>query len=360
MNNTNKTIRVSWKEKDRKIFGAFKWNAYVAGMYEDIFEKIKSNHPEWEAQYGSKFSLKINENWDKGIKPEEIEEFINRNKQLYEIFVRGISTCDLFIADITNHNPNVLLELGIAIQMDKNILMVTSQDIKDMAFDIRGYEAKKYNSKDELYDIIEKEIQIFERIRNQTFAPGKYIESKRYISQKNGIIKNKEAIKIDGIQKLKNLRIKLDFKFIYSTNSTLDWFGVHLRSQNPMGFFSELALVRHSGKTRSVTWPEQRKEEDGEKFQDYDPTKWCSMEILIDESKLSIWIHQQLVLEDQNLLIENFGDIFIRCNDHRDPIFFGNKEAGKSKDDKGEIFLEVEYRNIEILDLSTTSNLFEP
>lgn len=351
-----KKIRVSWREKDKRIFGAFKWNAYVMAMYEDIFEKIKDIYG-WEAQYGSKYSLKVDENWKNDIKPAEIEEFINRNKQLYEIFVKGISSCDLFIADITNHNPNVLLELGIAIQMDKNILVVTSQDVKDMPFDIRGYEAKKYNSKAELYDIIEKEIKIFDMIRNQTFESGKFIENKRYQSTQSGILADKQAIKIENVPKLKNLRIKLDFKFKYSTNHNYDWFGVHLRSQRDSGFFSELALIRYSGKTRSVTWPEQRKEEDGKLFENYDPNKWCSMEILIDENKLSMWIHQQLVLEDQNLLIENFGEIFIRTNDHHNSVFFDNKEEGK-KNQNGN-FLEVEYRNIEILDLSTTASLFE-
>ncbi|MBI2641176.1 hypothetical protein HYW87_01100 [Candidatus Roizmanbacteria bacterium] len=352
----NKKIRVSWREKDKRIFGAFKWNAYVMAMYEDIFEKIKAEHS-WEAQYGSKYSLKVDENWKNDIKPAEIEEFINRNKQLYEIFTRGISSCDLFIADITNHNPNVLLELGIAIQMDKNILVVTGQDIDDMPFDIRGYEAKKYNSKTELYDIIVKEIKIFDMIKNQNFGPGKFIESKKYLPNQNGTLIDKQVIKIGNIPKLKNLRIKLDFRFEYSTNHKYDWFGVHLRSQRNSGFFSELALIRYSGKSRSVTWPEQRKEEDGKVFESYDPNKWCSMEILIDENKLSMWIHQQLVLEDQNLLIENFGEIFIRTNDHHDAGHFGNVGEGK-KNDNGN-FLEVEYRNIEILDLSTTSNLFE-
>lgn len=323
-----KKIRVSWKEKDKRIFGAFKWNAYVMAMYEDIFEKIKDKY-KWEAQYGSKYSLKVDENWKNDIKPAEIEEFINRNKQLYEIFVKGISSCDLFIADITNHNPNVFLELGIAIQMDKNILVVTGQDVKDMPFDIRGYEAKKYNTKTELYDIIEKEIKIFDMTRNQTFEPGKFIENKRYLSTQSGILTNKQAIKIENVPKLKNLRIKLDFRFKYSTNHNYDWFGIHLRSQRDSGFFSELALIRYSGKTRSVTWPEQRKEEDGKLFENYDPNKWCSMEILIDENKLSMWIHQQLVLEDQNLLIENFGVIFIRTNDHHNSVYFDNKEEGK-------------------------------
>ena len=241
--------------------------------------------------------------------------------------------------------------------MDKNILVVTGQDVEDMPFDIRGYEAKKYNSKTELYNIIEKEIKIFDIIKKQTFEPGEFIASKKFSPKQNGILTEKEAIKIANIPRLKNLRIKLDFRFLYVTNHEYDWFGIHLRAQKTSGFVSELALIRYSGKTRSVTWPEQRKENNGKNFQDYDPEKWCSMEILLVENTLNMWIHQQLLLEDQNLLVENFGELYLRANDHHHPIYFADKTEGKQS--KNNNYLEIEYRNIEILDLSTTANLFE-
>src|SRR5258708_22392066 len=113
-----KTIRVPWTQDEKKIFGAFRWNAYVLSMYEDIFQKIKGKYG-WNIQYGAKHILKNDADWGNEIKTKDIKEFIGRNKQLYDIFVEGISSCDIFIADITNHNPNVLLELGIAIQQDK-------------------------------------------------------------------------------------------------------------------------------------------------------------------------------------------------------------------------------------------------
>jgi hypothetical protein len=154
--------------------------------------------------------------------------------------------------------------------------------------------------------------------------------------------------------------MRIDFRFSYSTNHKLDWFGVHLRSQGPSAVLSELALVRYTGKTRSVTWPEQRKENDGGQVDGFIPEDWHTLEILIDENRLTMWVHQQLVLEDQHLIVENFGEIFIRCNDHHHPAYFNNKKTGEPKDmDKNkDVYLEVEYRNIEILDLSTTAALF--
>lgn len=272
MQKTNtRTIKVTWSKNERKIFGAFKWNAYVIGMYEDILEKI-INDPKWEdkygykwqVQYGSKFTYPVDNSWKLKVKPSDIEEFIHQNKQLYDVFVAGISSCDLFIADITNHNPNVMVELGIAVQQNKNILVVTSQDINNMEFDIHGLQAFKYTSKRELEDLIERQMEIYSEIKGQTFESDKFTPTKRYFPGIKDSIKkltNKEAVQILGIPKLKNLRMKVDFRFLFSTDNVQDWFGISLRTSGPWRYNAELALVRYSGKTRSLTWPEQRKKE---------------------------------------------------------------------------------------------------
>ncbi len=357
MDKKSRKIRVSWREKEKRIFGAFQWNEYVMAMYEDVFNKITDKYG-WDVQYGSKHLLSNDEDWRDEIKTKDIKEFINRNKQLYDIFVDGIRSCDLFIADITNHNPNVMLELGVAIQLDKNILIVTSQKVNDLPFDIRGFEAKTYHSKDELQKLIEREIEIYTAIKEQNFDSKKIIN--KYEPSSGGVVTNKNYLRID-VPKLKNLRMKVDFRFLYSTNHKWDWFGVHLRSQGPLAVLSELALVRYTGETRSVTWPEQRKENDGKKVNGFIPEDWHTLEILIDENRLTMWVHQQLVLEDQHLIVENFGEIFIRCNDHHHPAYFNNEKTGEPKDNgkSKDVYLEVEHRNLEILDLSTTASLFE-
>ena len=346
-------IKVAWAKNSKgKIFGAFRWNPFVISMYEDIFQEIKNKYG-WDIQYGAEHLLKIDEDLGEGIKMSDIKQLIDRNKQLYDIFVDGISSCDIFIADITNHNPNVFLELGIAIQQNKNILVVTNQDLDDLPFDIRGFEAKMYHTKEELQKLIEKEIEMYTLIKDQNFESEKFIS--KYQPKSDGVVTNHNSVKID-VPKLKNLRIKIDFRFLYSTNHKLDWFGVHLRSQGPSRYFSELVLVRYTGETRSLTWPEQRKENDGKKVDGFKPEDWHTLEVLIDENMLTAWVHQQLVIEDPHLITENFGEIFISCNDHPHTTFFEDKTEGKKNENNN--YLEVEFKNIEILDLNTTANLF--
>jgi len=365
MQKTNiRTIRVPWSRNERKIFGAFKWNPYVLGMYEEIFEKI-TNDPKWEevygckwqVQYGSKFTFPTDISWKSRIRPRDIEEFILQNKQLYDIFVKGISSCDLFIADITHHNPNVMVELGIAVQQNKNILVVTSQDINDMEFDIRGLQATRYASKEDLQKLIEKQIEIYLTITGQVFEPGKFLSNKKYTPKLSGKLINKVPMLVHKEPKLKNLRIKMKFKFIFSTNNEFDWFGVYLRAQGPERYFSELVLIRFSGKTRSLTFPERRLEHDGKRVINFTPNDYHTLEILIEEKRIAAWVDDGLVIEDTDIIIDSIGEVWISGNDHHEPDYFNPKREGEKNKDGN--YLEIEYKDIEILDLNTTANLYD-
>src|SRR3989304_9680248 len=63
-----------------------------------------------------------------------------------------ISACDIFIADISEYNPNVMIELGIAYGMyrtrNKKILYLVheSVDVSHVPSDIRGLFLVRYNS----------------------------------------------------------------------------------------------------------------------------------------------------------------------------------------------------------------------
>lgn len=73
-----------------------------------------------------------------------IEQPFNEDKQKLptpeDIFLgdtKAVNECDIFLADITNDDPGVMVELGIAISLKKKIIAVNS--------DIRLKSANKYN-----------------------------------------------------------------------------------------------------------------------------------------------------------------------------------------------------------------------
>lgn len=73
-----------------------------------------------------------------------IEQPFNENKQTLptpeEIFnadTYAVNNCDIFLADITNEDSGVMVELGIAIAKNKKIIAINS--------DIRLKSANKYN-----------------------------------------------------------------------------------------------------------------------------------------------------------------------------------------------------------------------
>lgn len=73
-----------------------------------------------------------------------IEQPFNENKQslptdieIYEGDAKAVLNSDIFLADITNEDPGVMVELGLAIASNKKILVVNS--------DIRLKSANKYD-----------------------------------------------------------------------------------------------------------------------------------------------------------------------------------------------------------------------
>ena len=75
---------------------------------------------------------------------------------ILERILRGISSSELLIADLTGKNPNVFYELGLAHTQTKNVLLLT-QNIDDVPFDLRGLYCHTYSptSKAGLHELSE-------------------------------------------------------------------------------------------------------------------------------------------------------------------------------------------------------------
>lgn len=66
-----------------------------------------------------------------------IDQPFNENKQtlptpveIYEGDTKAVEACDIFIADITNEDAGVMVELGIAIKSNTNIIIGINSDIR--------------------------------------------------------------------------------------------------------------------------------------------------------------------------------------------------------------------------------------
>jgi nucleoside 2-deoxyribosyltransferase len=56
-----------------------------------------------------------------------------------------IKQADVLIADVSGRNPNVFYELGMAHALEKRVILVTADDVKDAPTDIRAFEFIRYD-----------------------------------------------------------------------------------------------------------------------------------------------------------------------------------------------------------------------
>ena len=70
---------------------------------------------------------------------------IQSQQNILKDIVKGIAESQLVVADLTNANPNVFYELGIAHAIGKPVLLVT-QSIYDVPFDLKSYRLVEYNT----------------------------------------------------------------------------------------------------------------------------------------------------------------------------------------------------------------------
>lgn len=94
----------------------------------------------------------ITENPNLKISLFPIMEHIGRTRDIVFNFINQIKECKIFIADISENNPNVAYELGYARSMDKpSILLI--KDGENIPFDYGHDNANKYNGNGPLNDL---------------------------------------------------------------------------------------------------------------------------------------------------------------------------------------------------------------
>lgn len=314
----------------RKLFVACPFDVYIRSMYEDIYPLLFND---WDIKSGPNV-------WKEDKESAELEEFIHRNKALFSIFVKAINECEFFIADVTGAKANVMLELGIAIQLNKNILIVTSEDFRNLPFDISEFAAKKYTDKKQLIEIIKREISLYKKIKDQTFA--KSYDGFHFPFPSEGLLKHGEQLPLKLPKNLKNLKLKLKYKF-ENVSKDIDWFGVHLRALTSGFITSELVYVRQNGLLETDHFPgvspiigDQIPNNHVVSSNDFG-----EIVVLIEENLLLAQTSNRQLKVD-SLLRENFGQVILQAWAH------DNTKEGD---------LLVRYKDIEIISLDTISLL---
>ena len=70
---------------------------------------------------------------------------IKSAQNILKDIVRAIAEADLIVADLTDSNPNVYYELGLAHALGKPVILLT-QEIDDLPFDLRSYRVVPYKT----------------------------------------------------------------------------------------------------------------------------------------------------------------------------------------------------------------------
>lgn len=332
----NTIIKISWPQPGDSTFVAFPWDVHLLATYETIFKSLKEQKEYKNLTFKYGFKVLPSEKKSLGI-----AEFINRNKQMYDIFVEGIENSDIFIADITDRNPNVMLELGIAMKLNKNILILKEKGKKEkFPFNIQSVHIQEYGSIAELEKIISDFIDIYSRIRNQTFNA--HLQERYIKIDKIDLVNPRNFISHPKFPKgVKNLKMRFKYTFPDHVHPA-DWVGIHLRTLGPERNNSELIYSRVNGELESLSWPPHKAKIEGAGIK---TRKNNIFEISIIENKLEAWTSTKQLI-DENVFIDSFGDILIGSWNHP-------KYPSALKDHQ----LRVECTEIEIINLDTTSSI---
>jgi len=222
-------------------------------MYESICREIKR-------QYRYNITSVIgNQEIGPSQKYSDIASFKAQNQELMRQFVYQIRNADIVIADLTNNNPNVHVELGIALIENKNILRVTGRPVTELGFDIRGLEVHQYKDEAQLNKIITDYLKIFFEIKKLPISN----QFPQLYFKEPGLLELRaldKGIELDAHSNCPNTfrmrdgAIRVEFE-ILKAKSPIDWFGIYLRVGANIFMGSCLVYVRQNGSLEIGVYP---------------------------------------------------------------------------------------------------------
>jgi nucleoside 2-deoxyribosyltransferase len=234
-----------------KIFFAIPFDSATKNLYDRISKKIRNRYPKITTVTG---------NQEVGPSPEysDFASFKAQNRELTRQFVDQIMDADIIVADLTHNNPNVHVELGIALTQNKNILRVTGRSVSELGFDIRNLEVRPYKTEAELAKRIMAYLDTFFKIKkipiSKEFAP-LYCEEPVVPLLLRGMKTELDLqSKCPSDFLIRDGAVQVDFE-ILNVRTQDDWFGIYFRAgANPL-MGSHLVYARQSGMIEIAVYP---------------------------------------------------------------------------------------------------------
>ncbi len=298
-----------------KLFFAIPFDTETRSIYNDVTKKLQN-------EYKARRLICVTGNEQIGVSMvyDRIETFKMQNSELFKHFVKQIRHADIVIADLTDNNPNVHVELGIALFYNKNILRVTRQSYEKLGFDVRNYEVSQYKMREDLFNTIDKYLNLFFEIKNLDFDQQNsnlYYHSpeKKFLRCWNSEEEKKmpqQRLVYDVFNfQMRDGKIRVTFKIIDQKEDN-GWFGVYFRVGN-MGplYGSCLVYIRKNGMIEIATYPGQNVVK---KVQLYKKS-------LLDDKILTVELEGDLIrasienikLEYSPLDIQSRGSVMFAC-----------------------------------------------
>jgi hypothetical protein len=247
--------------RNYRIFFAIPFDPETKGIHEDFV--IRSLKDKYRGEKNITYSVGYKQiGWS--VKYDDIESFKMQNSDLFKHFVKQIRNADIVIADLTGNNPNVHVELGIALSYNKNILRVTRQAYEGLGFDVRNYKVEQYKTKEGLLKTVFNYLKLFFKIKELDFKDYKPEISKLFYKRKKGSLLywNQQGEKsdlplqhIDSSFYMRDGKVQVTFEMTKQTDDS-DWFGVYLRAQHgEISRGSILVYSRKNGNLEIASYP---------------------------------------------------------------------------------------------------------
>jgi len=235
-----------------KIFFAIPFDTATSAMYGRIAAGLRERFPSVTTVIGT-------EQVGPSPKYSTLASFRAQNRKLEELFVDQIRAADVVIADLTHNNPNVHLELGVALQLNKNVLRVTGRQLIELGFDIRNLDVYAYKEEKDLLRRIIKYLSTFSRIKRLSINPQHVGLYHRLPDTPRELV----ALGMNAFTKrrlsprdvfLRDGAVRVTFE-IAKVITQQDWFGVMFRSgDNPL-LGSHMVYIRKSGAVELALYP---------------------------------------------------------------------------------------------------------